>query len=117
MITKKVIDTLYKRYSKRPKSTDDLDIALLFESVHPQHDILIDNEEIVINSVDSNSPFHRIPLPLVHAIVEFDETVAIVLHSSIIFLSKVENENPVSIHLKPIKTSFTERLFRKIKRQ
>ena len=42
MITKKVIDTIYKRYKKRPKSTDDLNIALLFEGVHPGHGVEID---------------------------------------------------------------------------
>lgn len=113
MINKKVIESLYKKYSKRPSSPDELDIALLFEGPHPMHDIFIDADEIVINSISSTSPFHRIPLRGVHAIVDFEEQVALVLHSSIIFLSKVESEHPVSVHLKPLKESFASRLFSK----
>lgn len=114
MINKKVIDTLYKRYDKRPSSPDDLDIALLFEGVHPMHNIVIDGDEIVINSIPADSPFHRIPLRGVHAIVEFEESVAIVLHSSIIFLSKMESEHPVSVHIKPLKESLGSRLLNKL---
>lgn len=113
MINNKVIETLYKRYNKRPASTDDLNIALLFEAAHPMHDVFIDGDEIVINSVDPDSPFHRIPLKGVHAIIDFEEQVALVLHSSIIFLSKVETEHPVHVHLKPLKMSFAQRLFSK----
>lgn len=109
MITKKVIDTLYKRYSKRPNSADDLNIALLFESAHPVHGIVIEDERVVINSVEDNSPFHRIPLKLIHSIVEFDEAVAIILHSSIIFLSRYDSDTPVSVHLKPLKPSIKDR--------
>ena len=32
MITKRVIDTLYKKYKKLPESPDCLDMPLLFES-------------------------------------------------------------------------------------
>lgn len=114
MINKKVIDALYKRYDKRPSSLDDLDIALLFEGVHPVHNIVIDGDEIVINSVPADSPFHRILLRGVHAIVEFEESVAIVLHSSIIFLSKIEGEHPVSVHIKPLKESLGFRFVNKL---
>lgn len=62
MITKKVIDTIYKRYKKRPKSTDDLNIALLFEGVHPGHGVEIDGNDLLVNSVPEQSPFHVIPL-------------------------------------------------------
>ena len=110
MIDKKVIDTIYKRYKKRPSSTDELDIALLFEGVHPMHDIYIDGDEIVINSIPETSPFHAIPLSHVNAILDFEEHVAIVLHSSIIFLSKTENDRPVSIHIKPMRETLGSRL-------
>jgi hypothetical protein len=116
MITQKVIETLYKRYCKRPKSTDDLNIALLFEGVHPMHDVAIEDENVVVNSVEDRSPFHRIPLALIHAIVEFEEYVAIVLHSTVIFLSRIDNIQPVSIHLKPIKLSLKDRFFTNLTR-
>lgn len=108
MITKKVIDTIYKRYGKRPKSPDDLNVALLFEGVHPGHGVEIDGNLVRVNSVPEQSPFHEIPLSAVHAIIEFEEHVAIVLHSSILFLNR--NNEGVSVHIKPFKPSLKERL-------
>lgn len=98
MITEKVINELYKKYNNRPKSVDDLDISLLFESITPEHGIEIDGTDLIINSVDAFSPFHMIPLHGINAIVEFDAHVAIVLHSSIIFLLK--DEPKISVHIK-----------------
>ncbi len=110
MITKEVIQTLYKKYPHRAKSEDCLDIALLFDSVGTLHDINVDIEtgKIIIGSLDEKSIFHSIPLAHIHAIVPFEEWTAIVLHSSIIFLNKLNTK--VSIHLKPLTPSFTDRL-------
>lgn len=108
MITKKTIDEIYKKYSKRPESTDDLNIFLLFEGAHPDHEIMFEGNDIVLNSVNPSSPFHRINLNNVNAIIEFEENIAIVLHSSIIFLSKKDNK--VSIHIKQFKPTLKERL-------
>jgi len=110
MITKEVIKTLYKQYAKRPKSTDCLDIAMLFDTVGPMHDISvdIDTDELVIGSIDAKSPFHRILLGHIHAIVPFEEWTAVVLHSSVIFLNRIDTR--VSIHLKPPTPTLAERL-------
>lgn len=117
MISQKVINQLYRQYNKRPKSIDELNIPLLFEAVHPMHGIEFEEGELVINSIPLDSPFHRIPLMLVHEIVEFEEAVAIVLHSSIIFLSRsAEAESPVQVHIKPIEQSMTDRLMSMFRR-
>lgn len=108
MITKKVIDTLYKQYSKRPESPDELNIGLLFGDIFDIHGIALDENNLVINSIDPASPFHSIPLKHIHEIVEFGEDIAIVLHSSIIFLKKEDNR--VNIHVKPPQLSPMERL-------
>lgn len=110
MINKKVIDTLYKKYAKLPKSPDCLDFVLLFDNVADQHNIHIDLESDVmqIGSIEPTSPFHRIPLSRIHAIVPFEEWVAIVLHSSIIFLNKKSNK--VSIHIKEPKLTLWDRI-------
>ena len=116
MITQKVIDALYKQYSKAPKSLDCLDMPLLFDAAGAHHDISVDmddnmNGELVINSIDPASPFHRLPMHRIHAIVPFEKWVAIVVHSSIIFLNR--KDNSVSVHLKPVEDSFMDRLRRK----
>lgn len=103
MITRKVIKTLYKKYRKLPESPDFLDMALLFDDdVQKNHNIQIDMDgpvdSLVINSIDPESPFHRIPLERIHAIVPFEEWVALVQHSSVIFLNRKSPR--VSVHVR-----------------
>lgn len=111
MITRKVVKALYKKYKKLPESPDCLDMALLFENAL-QHNITIDMDgpvdTMVIGSIDPSSPFHRIPLERIHAIVPFEEWIAIVLHSSIIFLNRKSSR--VSIHLRTDPPSIWERI-------
>lgn len=110
MITKEVIDTLYKKYSKRPKSVDCLDMPVLFDYAAEHHNISIDpeTEELIIRSIDPKSPFHRVPLRHVNAIVPFEEWVAVILHSSIIFLNRKSSK--VSIHIRQEEPSIIDRL-------
>ncbi|MBD5185188.1 MAG: hypothetical protein HDS11_02245 [Bacteroides sp.] len=108
MITKKVIENLYKQYRKRPDSPDELNIGLLFGPVFDNHGITLDEDNLVINSIDPASPFHTIPLKNIHEIVEFADDIAIVLHSSIIFLKKEDNR--VNIHVQMPSLSPMDRL-------
>ncbi|MCC8176799.1 MAG: hypothetical protein LUC85_01895 [Bacteroidales bacterium] len=108
MITKKVIQSIYKKYRRRPESVDDLNIGLLFERSLEPHHITIHDGAIVIGTIEPLSPFHEIPLDRVHAIVEFDRHVAIVLHSSIIFLKK--HSEAVSVDIKMPKLTLFDRL-------
>lgn len=110
MITEKVINSLYKTYKNRPESPDELDICLLFEKLIEHHDIQIDdNGNLIINSLPAGSPFHKISLSRIHAIVEFEHKIAVVLHSSIIFLSK--NDEKTHIHIRQTKESLLSKIF------
>lgn len=108
MINNKVINSIYKKYSKRPSSIDQLNIPLLFEAAHDDHAIEINGHDLIINSQEPWSPFHTIDLNRVHAILDFDRYVAVVLHSSIVFIGKKNSE--IHIHIKPIKPSITDRM-------
>ena len=108
MIQKKVIDAIYKKCRKRPASPDELNIPLLFEKLPEEAMIEVDGNDIVINSVSHDSPFHRIPVSHIHAILEFDEAIAIVLHSSIIFLSK--EDGSMHVHLKNVGPTLIDRI-------
>lgn len=108
MIQKKVIDSIYKKFNNRPASPDELDIPLLFEKLPAETAIEIERDKLVINSIESTSPFHSIPINNIHAIAEFDEAVAIVLHSSIIFIAK--EDGSVSVHLKELGHTFIRRV-------
>lgn len=112
MITRKVIQTLYNKYRKLPASPDCLDMALLFDGASEHHNIAIDMDGAVdtlqIRSIDPSSPFHSIPLNHIHAIVPFEEWIAIVLHSSIIFLNRKSSK--VSVHIRTEPPTLMERL-------
>lgn len=97
MVTKNVIQTLYKQHSRPPREADELNIALLFDYAFENHGIVIDECNLYIGSVDPSSPFARIPLRNIHAIVEFEDWIAIVLPTAIVFLNKETSE--VNIHL------------------
>ncbi len=108
MIQKKVIDALYKKFRRRPESPDELPIPLLFEKLPEEAGIEIDDENLIIGSIDHSSPFHRIPVRNIHGIMEFEEAVAIVMPSSIIFISKEDGGSHV--HIKDFSPSLLERL-------
>lgn len=108
MIQKKVIDTIYKKYRKRPASPDELDIPLLFEQLPIEAGVEIDGSDIVFGTVEESSPFRSIPVGHINAILNFDEAVAVVLPASIIFLNK-EDGTPW-VHLKDIGPTFVDRL-------
>lgn len=108
MITGKVIHEIYKKYRKSPQSSDCLDLDLLYNGVSEIHNIEIKNNNLVIGSVGEKSPFYSLPLKKIHGIVNFENCVAIVLHSSILFLDKKENK--VQIHIKMQKPNLWQRL-------
>ncbi len=108
MINKEVIENIYKKYKSRPARVSDLDLHLLFEYAIENHEIYVDGNDLVINSVDPASPFNTIGLDRVHAILEFENVIAIVLHSSIIFLNK--RDSGVNVHIRSGKGGFLSRL-------
>ncbi|MCM1521371.1 MAG: hypothetical protein NC039_01805 [Muribaculaceae bacterium] len=110
MVTKKVIQTLYKQFNKPPQSTDELNIALLFDYAMENHGIFIDEDNLYIGSVDPSSPFATLQLSRIHEIVEFESCIAIVLPSSIIFLNKENSDVHIHLRLDDDTPSFWNRL-------
>lgn len=108
MVTKKVIDTIYKTYRRRPDSPEELDIALLFEHLPLEHAIGIDGDSLTIGSIPESSPFHSLPLGHIHGIIDFDDCVAVALHSSIVFLDKESDRT--SIHIRQQRPSLIDRI-------
>lgn len=109
MLTKEVINSLYRKFDKRPSSPDELDIALLFEHLLDSHYVAIDDEaNLILGSVPEDSPFHSIPLANIHAIVGLADEIVIVLHSSLIILDK--DDSKVHIHINNPAATVGERL-------
>ena len=114
MINNQVIETLYKKYKKTPKSIDMLNLAILFDYAAKHHNIYIEPEskKMTIGSIDPSSPFHSIPVNRINAIVPFEEWVAVVTPASIIFLNRKNSQ--VSVHIKPVKPGLMDRIRQKL---
>ncbi|MDE6484723.1 MAG: hypothetical protein K2L14_04970 [Duncaniella sp.] len=108
MVTKAVIDSIYRQYDKAPRRPEDLNLALLFDYAFENHGIIIDDNDLYITSIDPASPFACIPLDRIHQILEFSEVIAIVLPSAIIFLNKKNSD--VNIHIKMERRSLWDKL-------
>ena len=81
-------------------------MGALMEHASASHNLeLTDNGELIINSLDQASPFSRLELSRIHAIVPFERSVAIVLPNSILFLNK--KDSGVNVHFKPNPTSLS----------
>lgn len=110
MITRENINEIYRKYKKTPASVDELNFATLFDSTSEHHDILIDPEDntITFGSIEETSPFHTLPLDRINAILGFEEWVAIVMHSSILFLNRTAPK--VMIDIKTIQPTLGDRI-------
>lgn len=110
MITRENINEIYRKYKKTPASIDELNLSTLFDDTALHHDVMIDPETNVISfgSIDEASPFHQLPLDRINAILGFEEWVAVVLPSSILFLDRKSPK--VVVDIKPIQQSLGERL-------
>lgn len=110
MITTAVIKEIYNKNSKRPKSVDCLDFPMLFEGAGEKHGLHVDfdAQELTVASLSPDSPFHRVSLNNVHAFLPFEEWVAIVMHSSILFLNK--KKPIVSVHIKDVEPTLWDRI-------
>lgn len=110
MITRDIVNTLYKKYKKPPKSVDLLNLAMLFDYASKHHNIFIDpeTEELTIGSIDPNSPFHRLPVKRINAIVPFEEWITIVMPNSIVFLNRKDPK--VAVDIKPVTPSFLDKI-------
>jgi hypothetical protein len=114
MITKQVIDELYHKYCRRQHDRAD-NIKLLVDSASKHHNVQIDNQgNLIIGSIDPKSPFHRILLDNINGVSQFENSFAIVLNSSIIFLNK--NDSGVNVHVRTDSPSLWQRLRWKLAR-
>lgn len=98
MITKHVIAAIYKQFRHQPSNPAQLNIEYLFDEALDYLDITVDDTQVTIGALDANSPFRIIPIRRIYGIAKFDSAVAIVFHSSILFLNR--HGKGVSIHIK-----------------
>lgn len=110
MVSQKVIEQLYKRYSSQPK-----DISVYLNRLRESMDVLealhkleLTDTEIRLGALDDDNPFKVIPIDRIFGIESFDRNVAIILRTCVLFLNK-ENQN-INVHIKPHKISLWMRI-------
>lgn len=99
---------LYKKYPQPAQAGGNLNFELITKGNLNHHTPLITDEELVINSIDPDSPFHKIPIRNIAGIEEFENHTAIVLRNSILFLSKLDDE--IRVHINVEQPSLWERI-------
>ncbi|MBD5195433.1 MAG: hypothetical protein HDS71_07010 [Bacteroidales bacterium] len=112
MITEEVITEIYKNYNKPCKNREDLNLPYFSALLSPHHKLTIDDDEVIVDSIEEFSPFKRFLIRGLFAVLEFDRNVAFVFQSHIIFFSK--KDDTMSVHFRPAKKqSLFDRIFGK----
>lgn len=111
MIGQKVIDEIYKKYSKPPKRLDDLRVPYFIDLLSRFHKLEVseDNEEIIVSDLDDMNPFKHFLIRRLTTILELEQIVAFVFDNHIIFFQK--DSQDMRVHFKPEKKSFFRRIF------
>ena len=99
MITKEVIQDIYKEYKTPSTNLEDLNIPRFLKMLEPHHNLKFDGEELIFEDMEEFNPFRRILVRNLHAILEFSKMVAFVFPNHILFLGKRNSE--LSVHFKP----------------
>ena len=108
MIKIEIIQGLYKKYPQPAQFKNNLNFELFTKGNMNHHTIEITEECLKIHSLETDSPFHEIPLRNISGIEELDNHIAIILRNSILFLSK-ENDD-IRVHINIEHPSLWERV-------
>ena len=111
MITEEVIKEIYKNYNKPAKSRDELNLPHMVEVLSPHHKLKVDDDEIIVESIEEFSPFRRFLIRGLYAVLEFDRNIAFVFKTHILFFSKKDSN--MSVHFAPAKEkkSWLDKIF------
>ena len=114
MINQKVLDEIYKKYSKPPKNREELQLPYFLDMLSKHHHLKVspDNEEIVIEDLEDFNPFKRFLIRRLTAILEFSRMVAFAFDNHIVLFQK--DSPDMRIHFKPMeKKGLFKRMFGK----
>ncbi|MDE7180264.1 MAG: hypothetical protein K2N88_03600 [Muribaculaceae bacterium] len=101
MITEEVIKEIYKNYKKPCKNKEELNLPYFVALLSPHHTIRLEDDEVIVESIEEFSPFKRFLIRGLYAVLEFDRNVAFVFQTHIIFFSK--KDDTMSVHFRPAK--------------
>lgn len=110
MITEEVINEIYKNYNKPCRNAEELNLPYFAALLEPHHKLHLEDDEVIVESIEEFSPFKRFLKRGLFAVLEFDRNVAFVFQSHIIFFSK--KDDTMSVHFRPAKKqSLFDRIF------
>ncbi len=107
-ISSNLIDSLYKRFPRRPATLDERNLRLLADYIVEDRGVSLCDDRLVFTEMSPDSSFREILLENIHGVADLGHMLAVVLHSSIIFLDCRTFE--AFVHLKPAK----ENVFRRV---
>jgi len=96
---RQLIKSLYRRFRRRPATLDARRLDLLADFIVDGRGLELDGDRLIFTSMEPSSPFRAIPLDNIHGVADLGPLLAIVLHSSIIFLNR--QTLAATVHLKP----------------
>lgn len=99
MITNSVIKEIYKKFGKPHKKREDLQLDYFLPMLKENHNIVYDNDEIILSDLDEFNPFRRFLIRSLNAVLEFDKMVAFVFRNHILFLGKEDGQ--MRVHMRP----------------
>lgn len=110
MITEEVIKEIYQNYNKPARSKEELNLPYFVDLLSTHHNLKLEEDEIIVESIDEFSPFRRFLIRGLYAVLEFDRNVAFVFKTHILFFSKKDNQ--MSVHFAPAKkASIWDKIF------
>lgn len=112
-IDRQIIDSLYRRFPRRPATLDERNLRLLADYIVDDNGVSLCDDRLIFTGMESGSPFREIMLEHVHGVIDMHTHIAIVLHSSIIFLDRATLR--AHVHLRPVRRGFFARMLDKLK--
>lgn len=94
-----LIRSLYRRFRRKSAGLDGRHLDLLCDNIVDQNGLELDDDCIVFTTMPEDAPLRRIALDNINGVAELGPTVAIVLHSSIIFFNRLTLETTVNLRL------------------
>ncbi len=108
MIKPEVIKELYTKYPEPGNNSNNLNLELFKNENLKQHNVHINEDSIIIYSVEEDSPFREIPIRNIKGIEEFNNHAVIILRNSILFLNKSNKD--IHVHINFERPSMWQRL-------
>lgn len=99
-INEELTKDLYRRFRHRSATLDGRNLHLIADFIVDDRGVTLEDDSLIFTETPPGSPFRAILLENINGVADLGKLLAIVLHSSIIFLNKETLQT--SVHLRPL---------------